>query len=128
LMGTFIVLHGLVHLWFVVLSQRLIAFEAEMGWSGESWLLSNFMPEPATRMLATVLYTLATLGFVAGGVGLFLQQEWWSPVVIGAALFSAVTIFLFWDGGMQMIVEKGLLGLLINIAILIALLVFKVGP
>jgi len=125
-MGTFIILHGLVHLWFVVLSQGLIKFEAEMGWSGESWLLSSFMPESATRTLATVLYTLATLGFVAGAVGLFLRQAWWSPVVIGAALFSAVTIFLFWDGGMQMIVEKGFLGILINIAILIALLAFKV--
>ena len=31
LIGVFIVLHGLVHLWYVTLSQRLIEFQAEMG-------------------------------------------------------------------------------------------------
>jgi hypothetical protein len=36
LFGIFVVLHGLVHLWYVVLSQRLVEFQADMGWTGES--------------------------------------------------------------------------------------------
>jgi hypothetical protein len=48
LIGIFIVLHGLVHLWYVVLSQGLVEFEPEMGWTGESWLLSRLLGESAT--------------------------------------------------------------------------------
>ena len=39
----FIVLHGLVHLWYFTLSQRLVEFKPEMGWSGRSWIFTNFL-------------------------------------------------------------------------------------
>lgn len=120
--GTFIMLHGLVHLWYLTLSQRLVQFEAEMGWTGQSWLLSAFLGDSALRWLATALYAVATLGFVAGGLGLVAQQEWWEPITIATAAVSAVTIVLFWDGGTQMLVQKGLVGLLIDIIILAVLL------
>jgi hypothetical protein len=124
LFGIFIVLHGLVHLWYVTLSQGLVEFQAEMGWIGKSWLFSPLLGDGATSALATVPYCLATLGFVVGGIGVFVQQEWWRPVVIGSAAFSAAIIFLFWDGGLQMLIEKGLIGFLINVALLVALLIF----
>jgi hypothetical protein len=125
LIGIFIVLHGLVHLWYVVLSQRLIEFQAEMGWTGESWIFTPLLGDAVTRWLASVLCVLATIGFVAGGIGIFVQQEWWRPVVVGSSVLSTVIILLFWDGGMQMLVEKGLIALLINIAILVAVLVLR---
>jgi hypothetical protein len=124
LYGVFVVLHGLVHLWYVTMSQRWVEFLPEMGWTGESWLFSPLLGDGATRGLATALYSLATLGFLVGGIGIFAQQAWWRLVVIGSAAFSAVIIILFWDGGLQRIVEKGLVGFLINVAILVALLVF----
>jgi hypothetical protein len=124
LFGIFIVLHGLIHLWYVTLSLELVEFQAEMGWTGKSWLFSALLGDGATRSLATLLYGLATLGFVIGGIGVFVQQEWWRPVVMGSAAFSAVLILLFWDGGVQMLVEKGLIGFLINAALLVALFVF----
>jgi hypothetical protein len=124
LFGIFIVLHGLVHLWYVTLSQRLVEFQPEMGWSGESWLFLPWLGDAATRSLATVLYGLATLGFVIGGIGIFALQGWWRPLVIGSAAFSAAIILLFWDGGLHMLVEKGLIGFLINVALPVALLVF----
>jgi hypothetical protein len=124
LYGISVLLHGLVHLWYVTLSQRWVEFQPEMGWTGESWLFSPLLGDGATRGLATVLYSLATLGFVVGGVGVLVRQDWWRPVVIGSAAFSAVIIILFWDGGLPRIVEKGLLGFLINVALLVALLVF----
>ena len=49
--GLFIVLHGLVHLWYVVLSQKLVAFQPEMGWVGRSWLLTNVLGDSPTRSL-----------------------------------------------------------------------------
>ena len=121
LYGIFVVLHGLVHLWYVTLSQGLVEFQAEMGWTGRSWLFSPLLGGGATRSLATLLYGLAALGFVIGGIGVFAQQPWWRPLIVGSAAFSAAIILLFWDGGTQMIVEKGLLGFLINVAILVAL-------
>lgn len=124
LFGIFVLLHGLVHLWYVTLSQRWVEFQAEMGWSGESWLLTPLLGDAATRAVATVLYVLATLGFVAGAIGVLAGQAWWRPLVVGSAAFSAAIILVFWDGGLQMIVEKGLAGFLINVALLVALLIF----
>jgi hypothetical protein len=121
-LGIFIGLHGLVHLWYLTLSQGLVEFQAEMGWTGQSWLFSTFLGHSALRWLATALYAVATLGFLAGGLGLVAQQEWWEPITIAAASISAVTIVLFWDGGTQMLVQKGLIGLLIDIIILVVLL------
>ena len=120
-LGIFIVLHGLVHLWYLTLSQGLVEFQAEMGWTGRSWLLSAFLGDPALRWLSTALYAVATLGFLAGGLGLVAQQDWWELITIAAAAISAVTIVLFWDGGTQMLVQKGLIGFLIDITILTVL-------
>jgi hypothetical protein len=94
-----------------------------MGWTGESWLLSNLLGDAVTRSLASVLYAMATVGFVAGGIGMLMRQEWWRPVAVGSAAVSAAIVILFWDGGLDLIVQKGLIGLLIDAAILIALLV-----
>jgi hypothetical protein len=125
LAGTFIILHGLVHLWYLTLSQRWVAFQADMGWTGNSWLFTNLLGDQTTRTMASVAYTLAAIGFVAGGAGIFLQQEWLRPVLIGSALFSSAVIILIWDGSSQLLVQKGLLGLLINLAVLIVLLGFR---
>jgi hypothetical protein len=45
-------------------------------------------------------------------------------MVAGAAAFSAVVFLLFWDGKIQDLDDKGGVGLLINLAILVALLIF----
>jgi len=124
LSGILMVLHGLVHFWYVVLSQGWVEFQPEMGWTGESWLLVSLLEDPAIRLLAAVSYGLATLGFVVGGVGLFVAQEWWRPFIVGSAVLSATTVLLFWDGHGQMLVEKGLIGLLIDLGLLVALLIF----
>jgi hypothetical protein len=125
LIGLFIILHGLVHLWYFTLSQGLVEFQTEMGWTGRSWLLSNFLGDSISRSLAGVFYVLATIAFVVSGIGLFTNAEWLPPVLAGSAVFSSAVILLFWDGNSQMLVQKGFVGLLINVVILIALLVLK---
>ena len=122
--GVFIILHGLVHLWYVTLSQRLVAFQPEMGWTGESRVLTGLLGDATARLIATVLYALATLGFVAGGVGILVQAGWRQPWLIGSAAVSALAVLLFWDGNTQLLVPKGLIGLLIDVIILVAVLVF----
>jgi hypothetical protein len=121
----FILLHGLVHIWYVTLAQRWVPFEPEMGWTGNSWLLANAMGDTLTRTFATILYSIATLSFVIAGAGVLAQADWWATVLVGAAIVSSLTIFLFWDGSFDMLVQKGMLGFLINIVLLISLLVFN---
>lgn len=125
LTGIFIVMHGLVHLWYVTLSQGWVKFQADMGWTGKSWLFTNLLGDQPARTFASLAYTLAAIGFVAGGIGIFSQQDWLRPFLIGSAAFSSALILLFWDGSGEMLVQKGLLGLLINLAVLVAVLVFK---
>ncbi len=119
------VLHGLVHIWFVVLIQEWVPFEPQMGWTGESWLLGKIVGGPALKGVATILYTSAAAAFVVGGVGVLIQGGWWRPVLTASALVSMTAILLFWDGRGQYIVQKGLIGFLLDAAILVLLVVFN---
>jgi len=125
LFGIFIVLHGLVHLWYVVLSFGLVEFQPDMGWTGKSWLPTDLLGESAAHSLAGILYITATILFIASSVGIFTGAQWWRLILMGSAIFSSVLILLYWDGGMEMIVEKGLMGLLINVVIIALITVFK---
>lgn len=120
----FIILHGLAHLWYVTLSIKLIAYKPEMGWSGDSWLLTNLMGDGGARTIAAILYTLASLGFVAAGVGLLMEEQWFRPLTIWSAVLSIIGIVLFWDGSASQIIEKGLLGFVISVLVMIGLGIF----
>ena len=125
LYGVFIVLHGLVHLLYFGQSVRYFELQLGMVWSDGSWAFSKLLGDAATKNLASIVLILAAVGFVAGGAGMFLNQAWWQPVVIGAALLSTVVYILLWDGSFQGLDNQGGVGILINLAILAALLVFQ---
>ena len=116
--GLFVVLHGLVHLWYFVLSRGLVAFKPEMGWTGRSWLLTRSLGDSLTRSLAGLGYLLAAIAFVAAGVGILGDTAWWRGGLVGSAIFSTVVIALFWDGDTRLLVQKGLIGVLINVTLL----------
>lgn len=123
--GVFLVLHGLVHLLYFGQSARLFELQSGMVWPEGSWMFAKSLGDDRTRLIANVSCLLAATGFVAGGIGILVKQAWWHPVVIGSSVFSAVLILLFWDGIMQKLADKGGIGLLINLQILVALLVFQ---
>jgi hypothetical protein len=125
IVGLFMVLHGLVHLLYAGHSWRLFELRPGLAWPDGSWAFSRLFGDSATRALASVLYVLATLAFVVGGVGIFGQQQWWRSVLVGSAAFSTAIIFLFWDGSRQALTDQGLIAVLINVAILVALLVLR---
>lgn len=125
LFGLFLVLHGLVHLLYVGQSARYFALQPGMTWPDGSWILSKVFGGAATRGTASALLVLATVGFVAGGAALLLSQLWWRPFVVGAAVLSALIYLLFWDGGLQKLDNQGGIAILINLAILTALLLFR---
>ena len=123
LFGIFIVLHGLVHLLYLGQSARFFELQPGMLWPDGAWIFSGYLGNAPIRNLANISLILAAVGFVIGGAGLFLKQDWWQPLVISAAVFSTVIYILFWDGAMQSLDNKGGVGILINLAILAALLV-----
>jgi hypothetical protein len=125
IIGAFMVLHGLVHLLYVGQSLRLFELQSGMVWPEGSWAFSRLVGDQATRLVASVSYILAAIGFVAGGAAILLRQAWWRPVVVGSAAFSAVMVFLLWNGKLQRLDNQGGIALLINMAILVALLILR---
>lgn len=125
LFGVFFVLHGFVHLLYLGQSARYFELQPGMVWPDGSWAFSRLFGIPENRNLASIFLILAAIGFVAGGAGIFLQQGWWQSVVVSDAVFSSVIYILFWDGIMQSLDNKGGVGILINLAILAALLIFN---
>ena len=125
LIGLFLILHGLVHLWLFTLSQRLVEFKPEMGWSGKSWLFTGLVGDVTTRQIASILLAVSALAFVSSGLGIFVRGEWWWSMLLGSAIVSSVTLLLFWDGSLEWIVQKGLIGFLISLVTLLILVFSK---
>ena len=117
--GVFLALHGLVHAWYVVLSQGWVEVEDAIGWNGQSWLLSGVLPQGLVLDLASIAYVLVAVAFVAGGAGYVLDVEWWRTVLVAAAVASTLVLVAMWDGQLVQLVEKGILGVLINAVVLV---------
>ncbi|MEE4198136.1 MAG: hypothetical protein V2I54_10865 [Bacteroidales bacterium] len=120
LCGVFILLHGLVHFWYVILSVRWIEFKPEMGWTGKSWLLDPVIPPSVIRVIAVFLFSFAALSFIVGSGGIFWIKEWTRFVLFLSAIISSFTIFLFYDGSPHHFVQKGILGVVINLVIILS--------
>jgi hypothetical protein len=96
-----------------------------MGWTGRSRIVSSLLGESTTRVLASSLFVLAAIAFVISGFVIFFRAAWWWPMLLGSAILSSTIIMLFWDGSMQLVVQKGLIGFLISVMILFVLLILK---
>jgi hypothetical protein len=123
--GVFIVLHGLEHRLYAGQSARYFELKAGMTWPDGSWAFSRLLGNEAGRGLASISFVLAAMALIAGGTGILLGQAWWRPVVVAAAAFSSVAYILFWNGRMQNLDGQGLVGILINLAILLAMFLLR---
>lgn len=125
LFSIFIILHGLVHLLYFGQSQRYFELQPGLHWPDGSWAFSRLLGDETTRFWASLACGLAAFGFVIGGVGLLLDQEWWRLVVIGGAAFSSIVYALLWDGSTKRLDEQGAIGLLINFGLILAVLLLE---
>ena len=125
IVGIVVVLHGLVHFLYFGQSRRFFELQSGMVWPDGSWAFARVLGLEATRWLTGIACVLAALGFVGSGAAILLAQAWWRPLVVASALFSAVVFLLFWNGRAQNLDDQGLFAILINAAILIAVLVFE---
>lgn len=125
LFGIFLILHGLVHLLYAGQSWRLFELRPEMTWPDGAWLFSKLLGDETTRLVASLALVLATLGLIASGLGLFLQTEWWRTATTMSTIFSSLLSFILWNGKFQALDDQGGVGILINLAILVAIWVFN---
>ncbi len=123
--GIFIVLHGLIHLLYFGQSRRYFELKPGMLWPDGSWVFSRLPGNEAARNLASILLILAAMGLIVGGIGILASQAWWRPVVAGAAAFSSIVYIVFWNGRMQNLDAQGVVAILIDMVILLAVLVFR---
>jgi len=128
ILGVFIVLHGMVHLLYFGQSARYFELKPGMVWPDGSWAFSKLLGNEAARNLASISLILAAMGLMAGGIGILVNQAWWRPVVVGATAFSSIVYVLFWNGRMQNLDAQGTIGILIDMAILLAVLIFRWSP
>lgn len=117
-LGVVLALHGLVHLWYVVLSRGWVEDEEAMGWNGESWLLTGILPEAYVLDVASLLYVVVAAGFIGGGIGVALFRGWATPVLVGSAVLSTAVIVVLWDGRFEQLTEKGGVGVLVNVVVI----------
>ena len=125
LAGIFLILHGLVHLLYAGQSRRLFEMRPGLAWPDGAWAFSRLIGNESTRLLATVLLALAALGFAAGGLGLLFRGGWWRPAAASAAVLSMAIFALFWDGRLQAMHDKGWIGVLIDVVVLVIVLITK---
>lgn len=119
LAGIFLILHGFVHLWYLVLAFGFVEYKPDMGWTGRSWIFSRIMGDSLIRSLAGVLFAIAALAFIISGIVFLAKSPWAQPMLLSSAILSSLIILFFWDGSMEYIVQKGVIGLLLNIVVIL---------
>jgi hypothetical protein len=125
IVGLFLLLHGLVHLLYAGQSARRFELKPGLTWPDGSWAFSKLLGDAATRTLASLACVIAAIGFIAGGAGVLFSLTWWRPVIVAAAIFSAVVYVLLWDGKLRQLPDQGFVAILINLGILVAVLVLQ---
>jgi hypothetical protein len=108
-----LIVHGLVHLLGFVVPWRLVKLE-DMPY--RTTILAGKVDLGDAGIRANgLLWLVATIGFVAAGVGLFAMTPWWQGLTLAVTVFSLVLCILGWPDAQ--------FGVYINLVIL-AYLVF----
>ena len=123
--GVLLLLHGLVHLLYFGQSARLFELKPGMIWPDGSWAFSKLLGEKGTRTLASIFCIIAAIGFMIGSAGIFFGQSWWRMAAVVSAAFSGILYILFWNGRLQNLDGQGFVGLLIDVAIMVDVLFFR---
>ncbi|MDH5718952.1 MAG: hypothetical protein OEZ22_15095 [Spirochaetia bacterium] len=120
--GIFFILHGLVHLLYSAHSLKRIELEKNFIWPDNSWLFSNKLNIEFIKQIASIACVIVAIGFVIGGILVFIEFSWSYWEIIASAIISSIIFFIFWDGSIRKIHSQGAIAILINIAIIIIVL------
>lgn len=96
-----LILHGLVHAILAMVPNPNAPEASFASFFSQSWLLSRLgLSESAGKPIAIILAALATIGFIAAGLGLLgilVPFAWWSGLAIISAVLSLLLLVVFWN-------------------------------
>jgi hypothetical protein len=121
----FLLLHGLVYLFYAGQANRLFELKPGLPWPDESWAFSRLIAVKTIRQLSFILCLLSTLAFISGSLGIILKWMWWRNAVMYSAWYSSFFFILLWDGKMKRLDDQGGIGILINLAIIMSLYILN---
>ena len=116
IVALFLILHGLVHAILAMVPNPEAPGSGFATFFSRSWLLGNLgLPESAVRTIALILAAIATIGFVATGLGILVPFAWWRPLAMASAAVSLLFLIIYWNSYL-------IIGVAIDILILAALI------
>jgi hypothetical protein len=69
-----------------------------MGFVDRPWVLGGEVKiDSAIGRIFGLIWLAALVGFVAAGVGVFLQRDWWSSLALAGSIASLVAILPWWN-------------------------------
>lgn len=122
LVGLFFAAHGLIHLGYLTPAPPDPKYPFSLE---RSWLFTSLGVDPqAARTFGVALAVLVVIGYALAALsaaGLIVPHTWWQVLAIGSSAGSLLLLALFWHTWL-------VLGVLIDVALLVALLVFHWQP
>jgi hypothetical protein len=91
LIALVVAVHGIGHTYFLVYVLDLVQQEQ----AGPSWLLGGRLPDAVVKAVGVLIWLLAMVGFVAAGVGVFGQHDWWRWLAVASSVVSLLGLCLF---------------------------------
>ena len=91
-----------------------------MGFVDRPWVFGGDVTiQTAVGRAFGLIWLVALVGFIGTGLGLLLQQEWWSGLAVASAVVSIVAILPWWH---TIAPSARLWPLLVDVLVLVALL------
>lgn len=97
LISFLLIIHGMIHLLFEFIIYDS-ATSMYVGWSGQSWLLTNAIGTTAVLIIGRIIWGLTIAGFVIAGIALWIKWKYWRLTAIITSGISLLGYLFFWDG------------------------------
>jgi hypothetical protein len=119
----FLFIHAIGHIQGVIASLGMIKSDT---WHARSWLFDGLLGEKGSRTLATILFSVIVLGFLATAfafMGIGIPHDAWRTLAIAFASLSALGLAAYWDVFAMFFNKAGAIG--VNGWILIGVLLLN---
>ncbi len=114
--------HGLVYILYGYMIPSKIK-----EWNGTSWILGSSIKGERLKKLMLILHVAAGIGTIACAVAIAiapLVAGLWPPLAIVGSAIGIIGFMLFWDGQVKFLVQEGLIGASLSLALLLTAVLF----
>lgn len=115
--GIFILLHGLVHLFYFAHRKKIFELHPGFEWPDNSWALLKLPGTKTIRTIASLMCILVAATFVISGIAYLAKSVRANNLTIISAIFSSAIFILLWDGRLKKLDNQGAIAIIINISI-----------